>query len=99
MNLVVRAAGRPTDEASLTAGAGAARPTQARLGRRTPCGVALPRGSRAHMARRGWAPSWRRDVRIRRGGNGSRYPPPGSPAVNLAHDCLVGCRRPARLTQ
>src|SRR5437016_14525402 len=31
------------------------------------------------MARRGSPPSRRRDVRIRRGGNGSRYPPPGDP--------------------
>src|SRR5439155_1415751 len=40
---------------------------------------------RVRMARRGWAPSRRRDVRIRRGGNGSRYPPPGDPSpVTLA---------------
>src|SRR5438552_3084219 len=54
----------------------------------------LDHAARARIARRGWAPPRRSNVRIRRGGNGSRLPPPrqaatrsegaASPASSLA---------------
>src|SRR5439155_4143042 len=41
------------------------------------------------LTRRGWAPPRRRDVRIRRGGNGSRRPrpaPPGATEIRRGHE-------------